>query len=910
MKYDLTRWNRAGLKKLRYVDDNAATLLEGLRKELHGRFPTWHDLVVDIPLNETTAQRNQRLETQYTKVTREWGWEITRSFARAAHVLTEHLDAYANEAYLGTATQWENVRRLVEMIGYHPAPPASAATPLVLLAKPGQSGLVAKGFQANYTPKTGAPVLFETLEDLALDARFNELHLLNWNKSPAPMTGAIWQLEEKQDVSVGALAILRNEASGVFYAVFVSAVDAQRQLGLAVTQLGNYWDTWQRGDAVLSFNPAAIFKPRLNGSGVVPLSAGHGLVAGDIVAWLQGNTWQYNTVLMVDGQAAQLNGILPGVGTGLFRVNTIRAEAGVVRFPGNYLAVSSQKSGVANNLSGYTITTISAPVGSGYTSSYKQISSAPAEIYLVPENSSATISVASALLAGEYVFPGSPNELVSGDQLVGELAGGSYQVLQVKTLVEREDDFSLTFTTNPTGQLLRLYGPFKDSLRPVGYDINDTALGVSLAIEHDAAGLSRSLVVGKRVVLEKLDATGVTLAAHAARIKTIDYAGGVLTLDSMPKDSDGYSLGNTVLRGNVALAGHGETKPVKVLGSGDATRSYQEFLLKEKDISFVADASQPSGVAAGIEVSVAEQIWAQIATLDDSEPADAHYMVQITEDGYLRLIFGDGIHGRRLPTGTNNVRVTYRTGTGLVGNVPAASLVKPIKPHVLIDKVRQPLTASGGNDRETLDSLRTNAPGALFTLGRAVSLSDYARLAERNASVWQAAAFRLPNQGAQQERMEVVVVPAGGGELGDLTNSLRDFIETNDLPGASVNVVNHVPVPFDLSITVQVDSTQYVPEQVAAAVRLALLDAFGLQKRRLGQPLYISEVYHVVEAVAGVANSTCLIGTGGFAAFIPPPVVLTSGGGVVRLIQAQSRQVLILDEAESAFTVQTKEFSL
>jgi hypothetical protein len=229
MNYDLTRWNRAGLKKFRYVDDNAATLLEALRRDLHGRFPSWTDLPTDGPPDETTAQRNRRLERQYARVAREWGWEIARSFARAAHVLTEHLDASANEGYLGTATQWENVRQLVAMIGYRPAPQASAATLLVLLAKPGVNGLVARGFQAMFTPKAGAPVLFETLEELTVDAGFNEMRLAGWNRSTATMTGAIWQLSGKQEVSAGAPAILRNEATGMTCAVRISAVGVERQ---------------------------------------------------------------------------------------------------------------------------------------------------------------------------------------------------------------------------------------------------------------------------------------------------------------------------------------------------------------------------------------------------------------------------------------------------------------------------------------------------------------------------------------------------------------------------------------------------------------------------------------------------------------------------------------------------------
>jgi predicted phage baseplate assembly protein len=390
----------------------------------------------------------------------------------------------------------------------------------------------------------------------------------------------------------------------------------------------------------------------------------------------------------------------------------------------------------------------------------------------------------------------------------------------------------------------------------------------------------------------------------------VDPASGAITLDGMPPASDGYTLGNTVVRANVAMAGHGEGKPAKILGSGDATRSFQDFTLAEKDVAFIADSAMAAGVAAAIEVRIGEQVWQQVSTLDDSEPTDAHYTARLSEEGHVRIAFGDGQHGRRLPTGSSNIRVGYRIGAGLAGNLAAGSLEKPVKPHVLIDKVRQPVAASGGNDREPLAALRSNAPAALFTLERAVSVEDYGRLAERNSSVWQARALRLPNQGAQQERIRVVVVPAGGGALGELATTLQDFLEAHDLPGTRVEVVNHAAVPFDLDISVQVDSSQYVPEEVRSDVQSALLAAFALRQRRLGQPLYPSEVIAVVEAVEGVLNSRCLIGGAAFAAITPQPRVLKSAGGQIRLIQPHPEQVLILDEALSTVTVQTREFVL
>ena len=152
-KTDLTRWNRAGLSRFRYIDGNAATFLEDVRQRLAERFPTWAELDVSIETDENHNQKLERLQSQYEGETDDMLLNISRGFVRSAHVLTETLDAYANETKLGTASQWENVRKLVNMLDYHPRPPASSYTPLVIHVKEDGSGILPKGFQVKHSRK-------------------------------------------------------------------------------------------------------------------------------------------------------------------------------------------------------------------------------------------------------------------------------------------------------------------------------------------------------------------------------------------------------------------------------------------------------------------------------------------------------------------------------------------------------------------------------------------------------------------------------------------------------------------------------------------------------------------------------------------------------------------------------------
>ncbi|MFP2927380.1 hypothetical protein ACLESO_19715 [Pyxidicoccus sp. 3LG] len=102
-------------------------------------------------------------------------------------------------------------------------------------------------------------------------------------------------------------------------------------------------------------------------------------------------------------------------------------------------------------------------------------------------------------------------------------------------------------------------------------------------------------------------------------------------------------------------------------------------------------------------------------------------------------------------------------------------------------------------------------------------------------------------------------MPATGGELGPLKQSLTDFLGAHAAPGVEVVISRFASTPVSLDVELEVDTRAYNPEAVVRAVRAALLDALSLRRRALGQPLYLSDVYKVVEAVEGVESSVCII---------------------------------------------------
>jgi hypothetical protein len=72
-------------------------------------------------------------------------------------------------------------------------------------------------------------------------------------------------------------------------------------------------------------------------------------------------------------------------------------------------------------------------------------------------------------------------------------------------------------------------------------------------------------------------------------------------------------------------------------------------------------------------------------------------------------------------------------------------------------------------------------------------------------------------------------------------------------------VTRFLPLPVTLAVTVEIDLAAFDPAVVLSRVREALYDALSLRRRQLGQPVFLGDVYAVVENVLGVSTSRCVL---------------------------------------------------
>ncbi len=365
----------------------------------------------------------------------------------------------------------------------------------------------------------------------------------------------------------------------------------------------------------------------------------------------------------------------------------------------------------------------------------------------------------------------------------------------------------------------------------------------------DKIGLEIARSTGGRITLVAAEKTdGVVSEFHTIDSLRDEANPTVIILTDLV--SNLFDPPTVAIYANVAAATHGETK-AETLGSGNGSQVFQKFLLKNKPLTYIS-AATASGTQTTLEVRVNDILWAEVDSFYGITSKEKVYVTSRADDGSVTVQFGDGITGARLPTGTENVKATYRVGIGLGGMVNAGQLSMLLTPQLGVNKVTNPLAASGASDPEPRDDARKNAPLTVLTLDRIVSATDFEDFTRAFAGIGKARADILW-KGEQQ----VVYISIAGAdeEPVDKQSSLYlNLLSAIKLAGHSNNVIyveNYQPLNFSVKAGILTDST-YDFEMVKENVLQTLKDTFSFEGRDFGQDVTPAEVIATIQAVEGV----------------------------------------------------------
>lgn len=267
--------------------------------------------------------------------------------------------------------------------------------------------------------------------------------------------------------------------------------------------------------------------------------------------------------------------------------------------------------------------------------------------------------------------------------------------------------------------------------------------------------------------------------------------------------------------------------------------------------------SNPGVITGGnVTVKVNNVTYTKVPYIIDYGSQSPVFSITTNGAGFSAIEFGDGTSGRIPPTGSQ-IKVSYRyTDTaGSLGNISANTLTRVVSDPDGVPisdlRVNNALAFSGGKDAESTDAIRINAPLALRTLNRAVSLKDYAQLAVQINGVSKAIAAA-----SVYTNVTLYIAASGGGALSStLKTTIEEYFVNKMPPNTTLTVLDYRKAYPYLNITVNV-LPQYVASVVANDVTNALYSLFDFDNVIFNDLVSIGDVHSACRSIDGVAYIT------------------------------------------------------
>jgi predicted phage baseplate assembly protein len=778
------------------------------------------------------------------------------SWATVADILTFYQERIANENYLRTATERVSLQELAKLIGYSLRPGLAAETYLsFILDEPPvmPPGVTPPANVANSTPKFvplppgikvqsvpgpgEQPQTFETIETIEARSEWNAMRVLT--HSPYGNAKRVWLPGSQSTVQTGDMLLFEDDAGKPsIRRVTEVLIDSARGLtrvdidsAVAVDSGG-----WVVGPGlpVKSPPPLSVLEAR-------KLTEGVNWVQGDLVAVAHAANWDLdefaNAINQATPQAAAPSMVAHRMG--------VQARAFAHNGPAWASLPGVQRYDQILNIAADATHASPYLIPAAYPFDWDSYSAFINEhVYWEGRNIDLD-NVYPSLVPGKWLAVRDLSVAWFGVRITSneELSVSHFAVTGRATRLTVKDSDPINLLTRRATRFLGESETFRLAPKPV---IDALSGGSSILLDRAQLNLR----VGQCIEISGQPFDQASPVKEVRTIAKLWLLNGYTQIELDQAPGYTYFIDTMRINANVALASHGETKQ-ELLGSGDGAQQFQKFVLKQTPLTWLS-AGVPSGARSTLAIQVNGVTFNETGSFYGGGNLDRTFVTKQNENGQTVVQFGDGITGSRLPTGQDNVQAKYRQGLGSGGNVRAGQLSQLLTRPLGVKDGSNPVAATGGENPETVEQSRANAPFTVKTLDRVVSLQDYEDFARATAGI----AKSLATLSWDQESRAILLTVAGsaGSVLaadGNILNGLTTAIQDAGDPHVSVAVKPYRPVLFTVAASVTTEPDRD-GDTVVKAVREALLAAYSFEKRAFAQPVFLSEVIAVMQYVTGV----------------------------------------------------------
>ena len=788
-------------------------------------------------------------------------------------ILTFYQERLSNECYLRTAQQTRSLTELSRLIGYQPSPGVSASTyvAFTLTQAPGlpknpnaPAVTIPQGTQVQSVAAQGQmPQTFETSADIQAKADWTSLQVQTgapWspslNDTSVYLAGTATQLQPGDMFLIVGSDRIGSPGDKYWDVRMVAAVqtDTVNNRTLVSWAEGLGWTNGSISVGPSDDNPKFYaFRQRaaLFGYSAIAPSLLNTKDMPNLKYLLNyyGTEWAN----FVQGTTIDLDSIYAKVTSGGW-VALIHPDGQSTRIPAGYVSLYNVTSAVPVTRSAFGLSAKITRIVPDYNTDLAEFPLRTTIALVQSEEQAAAEQPLLYPLYGTSVSLEVLRNDVAGVQVIA--LSGNRQKVQLNVDPSAIDRFFPDDGTKPrslgTGEILWVTSSANLPLDPTGASVGwaSSTKRVILYLE-DAFGRTGSIYAAPANFVLAPSAATDPVVSEFAIVSQVDNGSPSNTRFGLAAPlSYCYDRSTTTVNANVGLATAGQSV-TEIVGSGSASTPDQEFTLRQSPLTFV-QAPTPTGRASTLVMRANGMAWTEVPSLYQADPAASVFATLNQSDGTTDVLFGDGSEGATLPTGQNNLQANYRIGSGSAGNVPTGVLTTLIDRPLGVSGVTNPGPATGGQDPQTVDGIRQNAPQTVLTLGRAVSITDYQNFASTFAGISKAYAIWIPSGPMQGVFLTVAGTDGSAVPTGSSTNvNLAAALQAYGNPLIPISIQTYVETLFSIAASVQYDPAYQQPV-VADQILLALSSAFSFESRSFGQGVSMDEVSNVIQNVPGV----------------------------------------------------------
>ena len=273
---------------------------------------------------------------------------------------------------------------------------------------------------------------------------------------------------------------------------------------------------------------------------------------------------------------------------------------------------------------------------------------------------------------------------------------------------------------------------------------------------------------------------------------------------------------------------------------------------KDVDTSTLRVRVQTSGSNFNIETYV---LHTGILDIDESSKV---YFLEETIEGLYSITFGDDVIGKKLTAG-NVVIVDYINTNGVTANgAKTFTCSATLTGAGEIKAYSGPVAASGGQNKESIDSIKINAPKYNSARERGVTASDYKSLILasneniQSCSVWGGESNDPPVYG----KVFISLDPIAGQLISqqDKDNIVSNIIDPKGSIGILPEFVDpeYTFITLKVSVVYNANATSLTSGQLSSSVSSAISTFFNTELNILNKNFYFTALHTIIK---GVSNS-------------------------------------------------------